>query len=115
MVLQSGEISVPTSTFYREVSSHCTTKLTSEFRTTITYYKDDSILQKVVDKKDHKRSVRGLLWCNSPINNAKGIFRPHFVNRDKNAALNILRCAIDSERPLSLTRVPSGRAYYRAC
>lgn len=101
-----GEVSVPTNNFYKEISSRFVVKLTSEYRTTVTYSKDENILDKVVDKKNKKWSVRGLLWCNSPVNNELGIYRPHFVNRDRNAALNILRCAIDTNRPLSLTRTP---------
>lgn len=100
----SGEVSVPTNQVFKTISKNFFTKLVSEYRTTMVYHKDDSILNTVAYKENIKQSVRGLLWCTkTPGVSNSNISRPHFVNRDKNAALNILRCAIDSQRPLSLT------------
>jgi transposase len=50
-----------------------------------------------VNIKGAKDSLRGLLWCNSPTVSK-------FVSRDRNAALNILRCAMSTKRPKSLER-----------
>jgi len=61
-----------------------------------------SILQLV--KKGMQKDapvVRGLLWCHSTI-----MGKSKFVNRDWNAAINILHCATLSSRPLALQRKP---------
>ena len=94
-----NEISVPTSSAFKECRYRFRTLVVDEFRTTAVHYEDDSILQKVC-KKGTNIPVRGLLWCNSTIESK-------FVNRDKNAALNILRCADLLNRPVALTRVPN--------
>ena len=94
-----NEISVPTSSAFKECRYRFRTLVIDEFRTTAVHYEDDSILQKVC-KKGTNIPVRGLLWCNSTI-------KSKFVNRDKNAALNILRCANFLNRPVALTRVPN--------
>ena len=105
MVLQSlpqvekNEISVSTSSAFKECRYRFRTLIIDEFRTTSVHYEDDSILQKVC-RKGTNTQVRGLLCCNSTI-------KSKFVNRDKNAALNILRCADVSNRPVALTRVPN--------
>jgi hypothetical protein len=94
-----NEISVPTSSAFKECRHRFRTLVIDEFRTTMVHYEDDSILQKVC-RKGTNIAVRGLLWCSSTIESK-------FVNRDKNAALNILRCADLLNRPLALTRVPN--------
>jgi len=45
--------------------------------------------------------VRGLLWCRSTI-----IEKSKYVNRDLNAAINILHCATLPTRPLALQMSP---------
>jgi hypothetical protein len=54
------------------------------------------------DRGNAKKTVRGLLWCGGAVN--------AFVDRDKNAALNILRCATSKKRPRVLTRVQGAPA-----
>ena len=93
------EISVPTTRAFKECKERFPIKIIDEFRTSKIHYEDDSILQKVRfnDAKRKDYWLRGLLWCSSP-NKSK------FVSRDLNAALNILRCAINPIRPLILQR-----------
>jgi hypothetical protein len=58
------------------------------------------------DKKGQVREIRGLRRCKSNV-----CAQAPFVNRDLNAALNILRCGIEAERPTCLareTRHPKG-------
>ncbi len=64
------------------------------------HWKDDSLLEKVAKpgKNGKLVAVRGLSWCRSTNTEDK------FVNRDLNAAINILRCATLPKRPESLTR-----------
>lgn len=106
----NGELSVPTSRAFKECHYRFKCKLVDEFRTSRTYHKDGTLLQQVGVCSDPKvsgteteecgqRTVRGLLWCGSTSDNGK------FVNRDKNAAINILNCAISPSRPLWLTRI----------
>jgi hypothetical protein len=94
-----NEISVPTCSAFKECRYRFPTLVIDEFRTTAVHFEDDSILQKVC-KKGTNIPVRGLLWCGSTI-------KSKFVNRDKNAALNILRCANIANRPLALNRTPN--------
>lgn len=94
-----GEVSVPTSRLFNECVYHFKArniKLIDEFLTTKIHCDTDTVLQKV-NIKGAKDSLRGLLWCNSPTVSK-------FVSRDRNAALNILRCAMSSKRPNSLER-----------
>ena len=97
-----GELSVPTTRAYKELSYRTRTILIDEFRTSKVYWKDESILQKVVKPKaegNGYESVRGLFWCGSTNSNK-------FVNRDMNAAINIWRCGMMyPNRPISLTRI----------
>jgi hypothetical protein len=97
-----GEVSVPTTGFFKATTSHFKTEVTCEFRSTRVFYKDDSILEYIGTRKRPSHAVRGLLWCGSTNNN-------QFVHRDLNAALNIRRCITSSIRPLSLTRRPGLR------
>ena len=93
-----GEISVPTSAAFKECSSRFPTIPTCEFRTTKVYNGDKTtILQSVETKKGKK--VRGLLWCCSTIENQN-----KFVDRDLNAAKNILHCLTLPERPPMMDR-----------
>ena len=98
-----GELAVPVSRAYKECRSRIQTFTVCEFRTTAVHWRDDSILQTVEKKKrgvDGKPvTVRGLLWC--PSTNE---YESKFVNRDLNAAINILRCATLPNRPAALDR-----------
>ena len=95
-----NELSVPTTTMYKTCCRHFPTLLIDEFRTTKLYHVDGALLQTIV-RKGSKRQVRGLLWYESPTGNK-------FVNRDMNAALNILRCATEPNRPDFLKRPGDG-------
>ena len=95
-----GEVSVPTTRAFKEMSYRLAIRLICEFRTSKVYWKDDSVLLRVAKKGvDGKLvDVRGLLWCSSTKETNK------FVNRDLNAAINILRCAKLPQRPDMLNR-----------
>ena len=94
-----NEVAVPTSRAFKECSQRFPTSAIDEFRTTMVHHEDDSVLQKVAIRRTGNVS-RGLLWCCSTGNSK-------FVNRDKNAAINILRCFTLPQRPLALTRRPN--------
>lgn len=98
-----GELSVPTTRAFKECCYRFPHIPVDEFRTTKIHYRDDSLLQKVMKRNGRKDgrlvAVRGLLWCCSTI---KG--ESKFVNRDVNAAINILRCAVLPKRPDILVR-----------
>lgn len=104
------EVSVPTTRAFKECTSRFRTHSVDEYRTTMVHHEDDSILQRVGVRRrmaNYERAVaptvsRSLLWCGST-GNCK------FVNRDKNAAINILRCLTSPRRPASLTRTPDKR------
>jgi transposase len=57
---------------------------------------------KLVEVQGNDKPLRGLLWCSSTIegNSKQG----SFVDRDVNATMNILRCAIEDQRPEILDR-----------
>jgi transposase len=95
-----GEMSVPTSRAFKECKSRIPIVLVDEFRTSKVHWKDDKILKTVVKRKEDGKLavVRGLLWCGSTNEINK------FVNRDLNAAINILRCATLPSRPTMLDR-----------
>jgi hypothetical protein len=93
-----GEMSVPTSTAFKECTYRFVTHVVDEFRTSKINYKDDQILERV-KRVDKNTDVRGLLWCCSTIH-ANG----KFVDRDVNGALNIRRCLIQPSRPRCLQR-----------
>jgi len=58
-----------------------------EFRTTKIWHKDSTTVLQSVQSEKEGRTVRGLLWCSSTMENSK-----LFVNRDLNAAINIHNC-----------------------
>lgn len=93
-----GELSAPVSRAYKECTFRFKTVLVDEFRTSKIYSGDGiTILKKVKTQKN--KTVRGLLWYSSTI---KG--ENKFVNRDLNAALNILNCLVNPSRPTMLCR-----------
>ena len=103
------ELSVPTSRAFKECESRFQTHAVDEYRTTMVHHEDDTILQRVKIRKPVKNwekkvqtVSRDLLWCGST-GNCK------FVNRDQNAAINILRCLTAPTRPLALKRTPDKR------
>ena len=89
-----GELSVPTSGLQKQCAKKYKVVPIDEFRTSQIHHWEDQRCAKVYQ---NGFCVRGLLWCNST-NVSK------FVNRDVNAALNILRCYENTERPLLLRR-----------
>jgi hypothetical protein len=89
-----NEVSVPTSTAFKKCSFRFPTFAIDEFRTTVTDYWTNTILQKV-RKRGSLYPLRGLLWCTTS---------KSFVSRDFNAAMNILRCAEQEDRPSALKR-----------
>lgn len=95
-----GEVSVPTSRAYKECSYRMKVYPICEFRSTKVYWKDYSVLDQVMkrDKTGKLIAVRGLLWCSSTKETNK------FINRDLNAAINILNCAKLPQRPKMLDR-----------
>ena len=99
-----GEISVPTSGAFKECKNHTNGKtfIESEFRTTRIWNEDKETLLKSVVSKKTGQKIRGLLWCDSTINR-----KSKYVNRDLNAAKNILHCFMlpKSQRPQMLSRV----------
>ena len=77
-----GEVAVPTTQMFKECSYRFPIVLVDEYLTTKIHYETNSVLQKV---QGEPKCLRGLLWCQPD---------SKFVSRDKNAALNILRCAL---------------------
>jgi hypothetical protein len=102
-----GEVSVPTTRAFKECTFRAPVVPICEFRTTVVHWEDDSLLEKVARRGKDGRlvAVRGLSWCRSTKREGK------FVNRDLNAAINILRCAVLPKRPMSLTRTLSKVKY----
>ena len=94
-----GETSVPTSRAFKECANRCKTFVTSEFRSTRIWNEDKkTLLQGVMSEKNGKK-IRGLLWCNSTVKD-----KSKYINRDLNAAKNILDCFTLPERPIMLSR-----------
>ena len=95
-----GEVSVPTTRAFKECTYRVKTVPVDEFRTSKIYWKDQSLLQKVVKRVPDSKMVdiRGLLWCCSTNETNK------FVNRDHNAAINILRISRQPVRPMIFDR-----------
>ena len=87
-----GEISVPVSRAYKECKYRFETVLVSEFRTTVMYNGDKKTQLKSVISKKTGNKIRGLLWFST---NNEG----KFIDRDLNAAENILDCFILPTRP----------------
>lgn len=118
-----GEIAAPTSSLYKKCCQHFKTIPVDEFRTTRICCDCNSELWKVTQKKmvtktkiteevdelgilkfgvakedvEVDQEVRGLRWCCSTECRS-------FKNRDRNAALNILRCFTGVNRPENLDR-----------
>jgi hypothetical protein len=112
-----GELAVPTKWAYEAMCQAFLVVLVDEYRTTAVNHLDDRVLEKVAGRVPKGRGrggaraapayrppVRDLLWCPSTTRDARG----KFVNREKNAALNIHRCymakARGAARPDALTR-----------
>jgi hypothetical protein len=95
-----GEVSVPTTRAFKEARHRFRVEVIDEFRTSQVYHGDESHLQHVGRRMEDGsvQVVRGLLWCGSTSEVGK------FVSRDKNAAINIWRCATLPCRPGALTR-----------
>ena len=93
-----GESAVPTGKLYSEVSKRFETHGVDEFRTSKVSNRTGELLTKVY-RIDSKQEVRGLRWCGSTSNGK-------FLDRDMNAAINILRCFLggESNRPSELSR-----------
>lgn len=101
-----GEMSVPVEWAHKQCSMAFPTVKVDEFRTTVTNCKDDTVLEKV-NYLGTGRRCRDLLWAAPPppLTSARG----RFVDRDGNAAANILRCynssvARGAPRPAALSR-----------
>ena len=97
-----GEVSVPTTSAYKECKTRFLTIPVDEFRTTRIWNGDKKTVLDAVERRDKEQKVRGLLWCCST-NERKC----KFVNRDLNAALNIRDCLMldqTNQRPDILCR-----------
>jgi len=104
------ELAAPTTTLEKQCSKWFNVVKVDEFRTTQLHYETGTILAKVVEaittvntltntKTKSIRSIRGLLWYISSTNCCK------FIDRDFNAAKNILRCyRVFPNRPLGMDR-----------
>jgi hypothetical protein len=98
-----GELAVPVSRGFKECATRFEIVPVDEFRTTKLYHKDFSILNKVAIKQGEKiTDLRGLSWYSTKENDKPS----KFVNRDLNAAINILRCVALPKRPIELSRRP---------
>ena len=75
-----------------------------EFRTSKICYKTGKLLKLV---QANGKSLRGLLWCDSTIQKSSNSKQGTFINRDVNAAMNILVCAKEDSRPSVLDRKKS--------
>jgi hypothetical protein len=94
-----NEVAVPVGRAYQEATYRFETVLVDEFRTSKVNWKTLDVLDQVITKKKDKLiPIRGLLWCSST-----NEFKGKFVDRDLNAAINILRCVM-LPRPRILDR-----------
>lgn len=111
-----GERSVPMKDMYRRCARRYETVAIDEFRTSKVHWQTDEVMRKVETRyryrdkdgrvKVQRVEVRGLRWCSSTSGGK-------FVDRDVNAALNMLRCLRNlPDRPVALQRggpaVPMG-------
>jgi hypothetical protein len=82
------ELSAPTTTLEKQCRKWFKIVKVDEFRTTQLDYETNTKLCKVIEvnKEKQQRSVRGLLWYRKTNEVCK------FINRDINAAKNILKC-----------------------
>ena len=94
-----NEVAVPTSRAYKECTFRFKTVPVDEFRTSKIFHEDSSTILQTVEREDKKTVIRGLLWYSSTIESES-----KFVNRDVNAAINILNCLIKPKRPAMLCR-----------
>jgi hypothetical protein len=94
-----NEVAVPTSRAYKECSYRFKTIPIDEFRTSKIYHEDRTTTLQLVKRADNNKVIRGLLWYSSTIES-----KNKFVNRDLNAALNILNCLVNTTRPKMLSR-----------
>ena len=92
-----GETSVPVKGVLKVCQRHYNTHLVNEYLTTKMHAECHSRMHPVANRStnesptnEHKHSVRGLLWCPTC---------KKFVNRDRNASVNILHVYQNSERP----------------
>lgn len=85
-----GEVSVPTSRAFQECTKQKSLKVAviDEFRSSKICHKTQTLLD-LVQVEGADKPLRGLLWCSSTRNAKQGFF----VNRDVNAAWNILKAA----------------------
>ena len=99
-----GEKSVPTTRAFKECKKQRGLHIVvvDEFRTSKICHKTQTLLQ-LVKVQGEEHSLRGLLWCCSTKDSKQGFF----VNRDVNAAWNILKCV--RNRPEIFQRKPSKR------
>ncbi len=109
---KKGELASPTTKAFREASSQFRAVLVNEFRSTVIHHECNQQMQLVQSQK-RKNTVHGLHWCCSP-NCCK------FVDRDLNAAINILLNVVDKEnrpeifsrRTPKLPKMETGRRIY---
>lgn len=96
-----NELSAPTTSLSRKCSKHYITKMEDEFRTSKMCSSCGEELKVIKREVEGKvREVRGLRWCGSTKCRK-------FVNRDLNAAVNILKCFLaGNNRPNYLARNP---------
>ena len=96
-----GEVSVPTTSAFSAASKQkgLEIALTDEFCSTRRHCGTERLLDKVLIE-GQEYPLRGLLWCGSTNNKKQGFL----VDRDANAALNILRCAKEDTRPAVFDR-----------
>jgi transposase len=95
-----SELSAPTTFLSKRCAKHYPTIYVDEYNTTKVCHGCDEKLCPILKRtgEDEKREIRGLRWCSSTKCRT-------LVNRDLNAALNILRCfRSGTKRPNSLSR-----------
>ena len=96
-----NELSAPTTSLSKKCAQRYKTYMIDEYNTTKVCHKCDQPLHPVGEEINGKRSVyqqiRGLRWCSST--------KCHnFLNRDKNAAINMIRKLREGEENVSLSR-----------
>ena len=96
-----NELSAPTSALSRHCARFAPLRLVDEYNTTKVCARCDCVLSAVARQLDDGtiQEIRGLRRCSSNV-----CSQASFVDRDKNAALNILRCGLVEERPTALIR-----------
>jgi hypothetical protein len=89
-----NELTVPTKYIYEEISRRYKTFKVDEYMTTKISCISKTLTSKV-KKEGDDFCVRGLSWCSTS---------GKFLNRDKNAALNIYECFVSKKRPACFER-----------